>query len=447
MRAFAPRLIAPALALLVVACASSATLARQSDEALAEGDLRKAYGRALSAVEKDPQNQAARGAYAAASQLVAADHRQRVVALAVADTTAAANLALDLRRIRLEVARHQFPLDVAPEYDVAERAILRSAARVRYQRGVDALAAHRPKVAVDEFLSTRRYDEGFADVAVRLDEALRLATARVALLPFGDGIGVPGLSQEIGDTVRSELSRRAPDEFRFTQIMGAAEIERSMTVAQLRNPRRDEALDLGRRVGAQWVVLGRFTGLRSNNSQRDLKLPLFRRIDSKDDKGVATVRWEESTLPIVTRERDVTVQYEFDVLEVASGLVLAHVEQPARAWVRVAWTDYRPDENSDRYTLLPPDVRKADPKRARQVDAQWREQMGSWNLGEVLQHSRDQRARSRYSSRFRGEFYGDTRARPVWMGELPSENDLAFVALHDTWRAVLATLKELDRKG
>ena len=99
MRAFAPRLIAPALALLVVACASSATLARQSDEALAEGDLRKAYGRALSAVEKDPQNQAARGAYAAASQLVAADHRQRVVALAVADTTAAANIAKTTRAI------------------------------------------------------------------------------------------------------------------------------------------------------------------------------------------------------------------------------------------------------------------------------------------------------------------------------------------------------------
>lgn len=446
MRAFVHRLIVPALTLVVLSCASSAKLAKQSDEALAKGDLRRAYARALSAIEKDPQNQAARSSYAAASQMVAFDLRQRVVALAAADTQEAANLALELRRIRVEVARHQFPLDAAPAYDNAERAILTGAARAHYARGVEAMSARRPKAAVDEFTSTTRYDERFADVAVRLDDARRAATARVALLPFTDGIGVPGLAQEIGDAVRVELNRRAGGEFRFTQFISADEIERSMTVAQLRSLRRDDALAVGQRVGATAVVVGRFLGVRASNSQRELTTPLYRRVESKDDKGVVTVRWDESTLKIVTLARDVTVQYDFDVLDVASGAVLAHYEQPAHARVRVAWTDFRSEKEFDRYALLPPDVRKADPKRARQVDAEWRDHMGSWDLQDLLRQSRDERARSRYSSRYRGEFYGDTQARPVWMGELPSENELAFVALHGTWRAVLAVLKELDVK-
>mgnify|MGYP001564198726 CR=1 FL=1 len=447
MRLLVRCLILPGLALLLASCANSAKLAQQSNEALAKGDLRKAYDRARSAIEKDPQNQDARDAYAAASRQVAADLRQRVVALAVADTLAAADLALELRQVRLEVARHQTAFDAAPGYDSAERAILAGAARGHYQRGADAMAAHRPKLAVEEFTLTRRYDDGFADVALRLDAAREAATARVALLPFSDGIGVPGLSQEIGDSVQHELSRRAGREFRFTQLIGADEIERNMTVAMARNLQRDDALALGRRVGAHWVVVGRFLGLRSNNSQRELALPLYHRVDAKDDKGAAVVRWEESSLQIVTRERDVTVQYDFDVLDVASGAVLAHGEEPARARVRVAWSDYRPGEDFDRYALLPPDVRKNDPARARKVDAQWREQMGSWNLGDVLRQAREQRARTRYTSRYRGEFYGDTRARPVWMGELPSENELAFVALHDVWRGVLAALKELDVKN
>ena len=78
MRSSVRRLFVPGLALVLVACASSAKLARQSDEALARGDLRKAYDRARSAIEKDPQNQDARGAYAAASRLVKDLIRERV---------------------------------------------------------------------------------------------------------------------------------------------------------------------------------------------------------------------------------------------------------------------------------------------------------------------------------------------------------------------------------
>jgi hypothetical protein len=444
MRAFVRCLIVPCAAYLLAACASSAKLAEQSNEALARGDVRKAYDRALSAVEKDPANQGARAAYDAASRSVAADLRQRVVALAVADTQGAADLALELRRIRLEVVRHQSSLETAPDYERAERTILASAARAHYRMGDDAMATHRPKSAVDEFTRAQRYDDGSSDVAARLDAAFKAAVAHVWVLPFADGVDAPGLSQDVDLVLRDELSRRVNGDFRFTRFVNAIDLNVSDVVT--RNLSHGTALILAARAGADRVIVGRIFGLRADNSQREVTLPLYHRVERKDSTGATVVRWDESSLKLVTRERQVTVRYEFDVLEVATGAVLAHRAEKGEARVRVAWSDYRPGDDVDRYALLPPDVRKSDPGRARKVDAQWRDHMGSWSVEDVLRQSRDQRSRSRYSSRYRGEFYGDTRQRPVWLGEVPTENDLAYVALRDIWRPVLVTLRELDAR-
>lgn len=435
-----------ACALALVACASASKLAHQSSVALAKGDLHTAYDRALRAIEKDPQNQSARNAYTAASQSVAADYHARVVALAATDTIAAANLALDARNFALQVSRHQTALDTDPGYERAERAILTGAARVHYQRGLDAMGSRQPKLAVTEFTAVQRYDATFGDVASRLQAARSAATMRVALLPFVDDIGVPGLSQEIADTLQRQISRRAASDFRYTQFVSADELERTMTVAQLRNMRRDDAIELGRRLNADWVVVGRFRGLRARNSDRTLATPLFHRVETRDDNGVVAVRWDESTMRIVTRQREVTVQFEFDVIDASDGSVLAHREESADAAARIAWTDFRPEEHYDRYALLPPDLRRTDPERAKKVDAQWRDNMGSWQLQELLHSAREQRDRARYATHYRGEFYQDTREHPVWLGELPGENELAFIALRDTWRAVHATLRDLDKK-
>ncbi len=446
MPPFVRRIALVGIVFALSSCASSAKLARQSNESLAKGDLRKAYDRGLRAIEKDPQNQGAREAYRAASARVAMDYRSRVVAAATGDTVAAANLALEFRQFRLEVARHETALDPAPGYDANENMILSGAARVYYQRGLDAVAANRPKAAVEEFTTTRRYVPGFADVASRLEAARQDATSRVAILPFADRIGVAGLSREIADSVQRQLSRRA-GEMRFTQVVSAGELDRSMTVAESRNLRLEDAMEVGRRVGADWVVVGRFSGLHANASQNTTRLPLYHRVDQKDASGATSVRWDAVTLPVITRQRDVTVQFDLDVIDVASGAVLAHRDQTARSYARVAWTDFRPEEHYDRYALLPPDVRNADPRRAKAVDADWRAALGSWDLRDFLRHSRDQRGRARYTSRYRGEFYGDTRQTPAWLGELPGENEMVFVALNDVWREVLSALKELDRKN
>src|SRR5688572_18012951 len=122
-------------ALTIASCASPAKMARQSREALARGDLRRAYDRAEDAIEKDPRSPSARNAYTAASEAVAADYRDRVVALAATDTTAGADLALEARQFRARVVAHQTALRPMPDYDAAEARILRGAARIYYQTG------------------------------------------------------------------------------------------------------------------------------------------------------------------------------------------------------------------------------------------------------------------------------------------------------------------------
>ena len=432
-------------ALIVASCAGPAKLARQSDEALAKGDVRKAYDKALRAVEKDPMNAAARSAYDAASRRVAEDFKARVRALAAADSLGAADLALEFRGFRGSVAAHGSALVPDDAYESDEARLLGTAARTHYRYGRASLSSKRPKEAWREFELCRRYD-GWADFERLQAKAFDAAVTRVAVFPFEDGIRVPGLSQEVAGQIDRELARRG-GEMRFTMLVDPEKVTGTMTVAQANGMSREAAIALGRRIGADRIVVGRFGGMRSNNGLKDMTLPIYRRVETKDETGASVTRWDEATLRVVTREREVTVNWGFDVLDTRSGAVVEHRELPTNTAARVVWTDFRPVGDCDRYALLPPDVRSKDSARARQVDGQWDERVGTWKLAELLKRAQNDRGRTRWSKDYRHEFRGvDSRRRPVWLAELPGEDDLAFVALDDAWRPVLATLRDLDAK-
>jgi hypothetical protein len=72
--------------------------------------------------------------------------------------------------------------------------------------------------------------------------------------------------------------------------------------------------------------------------------------------------------------------------------------------------------------------------------------MGVWDLKDFLRSSKEQRTRERYATRYRGEFYRNTRDTPVWLGELPGENEMASVAARDVWRDVLRELQAVNRR-
>jgi tetratricopeptide (TPR) repeat protein len=438
----------PVLAALLLAagCAGPAKLAQQSQEALAKGDLRKAYDKALRAVEKDPQNGAARAAYSEASARVADDYIARVRAQAATDSVRAADLALDFRNFRSSVAAHGSSLPANPAYEADEDRIVTAAAREFYRLGRAAMTAKRPKEAYRDFGTALEYVPGYADAAKRQADAYKAARSRVALLPFENAIGVRGLSQEMATQMEAHVPTQAGN-MSFTEFVDGAAVENVMTVAQASRMSREDAMALGRKVGADRVVTGRYVGIRSNNDLKDLTIPIYRKVESKNDAGETLVRWVESSLHVVTREREVTVNWEYSVLDVKTGAVLLQRTRPAVAAARIVWTDFKPEGDCDRYTLLPPDVRREDSARARKVDQQWEERVGSWTLPALLVKSRDERNRSRWSTSYRGEFHGvDSRRRPVWLGELPGEPDLAFIALDGSWREVLAGLQELDAR-
>ena len=440
------RLLLPFLgAFVLLSCAGPAELAQQSNEALAKGDLRKAYDRALRAIEKDPLNAQARAAYTQASGYIADDYKARVRALAAVDSLGAADLVLEFRSFRNTVAQHGSSLAADDAYEDDEIRIVTAAAREYYRRGRAAMAERRPKQAWRDYGSCLSYVADYADAAKRQQDAWRAARTRVALLPFADGIQVRGLSQEIADQCATEVPRQAGSSLSFTEFVSSGEVAGTITLAQASRMSAQDARAIGRKLGADCVVTGRFAGLRSSDDFEDLTLPVYRRVEHQDDKGVTTVSWDEASLRVVTREREVTVNWDFEVIDVRSGAVLAHHEAPANAAARIVWTDFKPEGDIDQYTLLPPDVRKSDAARAKSVDSQWEEGVGSWKLPELLRKSRDERGRSRWSKAYRREFHGvDSRRRPVWLGELPGEDDLAFIALEDAWRPVLEVLQELD---
>jgi hypothetical protein len=434
-------------ALLLASCAGPAKLAQQSHEALAKGDLHKAYDRALRAVEKDPQNAAARAAYDDASRSVANDYRSRVRALAAADSVHAADLALEFRGFRTTVAQHGSSLQADEGYADEEDRILVSAAREFYRRGRAAMTARKPKEAWRNYGASQRYVDNYADVRTRQQDAWKAARSRVALLPFEDGIHVRGLSQAVAEQLDHEVAGHAGGSMNFTEFVSGDELAGTMTVAQANHMTREGALALCRRVGADRAVVGRFIGMRSNNELKDLTLPVYRRVERKGENGETVTEWLESTLRVVTRERELTLNWEFDVVDAKSGAVLSHRSLPATCAARVVWTDFKPEGDCDRYALLPPDVRRSDAARAKRVDTQWEERVGSWTLPSLLTRAREERGRARWSKEYRGEFRGvESRRRPVWLGELPGEDDMAFVALDGAWRSVLTALQELDAR-
>ena len=70
----------------------------------------------------------------------------------------------------------------------------------------------------------------------------------------------------------------------------------------------------------------------------------------------------------------------------------------------------------------------------------------------ISQHSRRidaRRAKARHVAREGRDHQQqrrDSRKHPVLCGELPSEEDMAYLAYEDLWRPVLAALKDLDAK-
>lgn len=442
-----PRWTLLLLALCSVSCAGPAQLARISERQLQAGRVREAYETARRGVEKEPGNGPARRAMTAAATRLVDERRSRVLSIAGADTVAAARYALELRDFRAELGRYRIQAPEDPEYAARETVIRNGGAGIEYRRGREATADRRPKAAYARYKVAAEIVADYRDVQERIRAARAAATTRVALLPFANDTDVPNLSKGLADAMYAEIAHRLETRpLEFTRLADRDEVYASMTVKELDALPREAALRIGHGADADRVITGRFHGMRASSTFQTFERPIYRKMVDRDSSGKSHDRYVETRFTAISRERVVTVRCDFDVVDVHTGDVVASRSEPFQATARVAWTDFRAEGDCGDYCLVPPDVEKGDPTRAKGIERSWKECFGAWKLPDLLDRSRKERRRSLYQSGYRDEFRRANRDHPVLLGELPGEDDMAYLALEGVWDKVYATLAELDPK-
>jgi hypothetical protein len=435
------------VALLALSCASANKLSQRSERELAAGDLRGAYEHARAAIAKEPSNPRAKAAFATAAGRLVDDRKARIAAIAAVDTIAAAQQVLALAELRGEIARLGAALPADTAFTRRETALRLGAAGIFYARAERELSSGRPKLAWADFRAAAEFASGYRNVGRRIDEAYKLALARVAFLPLADEAGVPGISRALADRMYAEVAPHIrSDDLRFTRLVTPGEVYTRITVAELDQLDRDDAVRIGRRLGVDQVVTGRVYGLRSRTNTHDYDQTIYRKIVDRDTAGVERVRYVEQDFHAVEREREVTVHYDLEVVDVDDETSLAVHSDAPTAYARVIFTDFQPQGECADYCLVPPRLRESDREHADRLDAEWKNHFGTWTLPSLLERARKDRQHARYGSGDRGAFFGDCHARPVWLGELPGENELAGIALDVIAQPALGMLKELDAK-
>uniref|UniRef100_A0A832I0Y7 Tetratricopeptide repeat protein n=1 Tax=Eiseniibacteriota bacterium TaxID=2212470 RepID=A0A832I0Y7_UNCEI len=429
---------------LTLSCAAPSELARRSERSLAAGDPHRAFELAARALDKEPGNAAARAAAAGAWRAIAADHERRIRALADADTVAAAAQVLDYADARARASRHT-DTAVAAEWAAAERAIRAGAARAWYARGLAADRAQRPKQAYAAYVEVERYVSGYRDVADRMGRALERARTRVAVLPLSGAASNAGLGVQVAAHWRGEIGQRlAGRDVRFTRLVPGDEVEKVMTVAQLGRLSREEALRIGRKVGADRIVWGAIGGVSSDTRTDRFDDTIARRVLEKDADGRTVERWVEVEIDVLARARTVSVDVEYEVIAVDDEVTLAGERVQRSLTARTVWTAFSPEGDLDHYALVAAPVRTADPARVRRVEARWKAVAGpTMGVRELLQAARASRGGARYRRDVLPRFYPGASG-PVFLDDVPPVEDLAFAALVHGWQPVLADLKRLD---
>jgi hypothetical protein len=437
------RILAAGLLLAALAsCAGPTRLAEKSAQRLDGGDMWRAWQLATRALDRQPLNPHAQAAAQAAAQAIAGDWQRRIHALATVDSVQAAEQVLAFDGFRVRAANYT-TLAMPVAWAADERALRRAAARRSYQQGREAMSARRPKLAFERFRDSERFESPWRDAARLADVAYEQALTRVAVLPvtcaWDDASAGRSVADHWRDAVMHEL---APPHSRFTRVLGPDGIDARMSVAQLAHLPREDAVRLGRRVGAQRVVIGSMGPVSDETQVLFFREHIARRVVQKNSAGETVVRWIELPVEVVARVRDVSVQVDHEVLSTRDGSTLAHQRTPLHTQARVVWTSYVPEGALDQYALVSETLRAADPERAKAIEMRWKAACGEGTtLQQVLGASREARG-SRDTRGVLGRFA--VGAAFVFLQELPSAQELAQLAAEAAWQPLLADLARLD---
>ena len=423
------RRIGPPMAalVLVMGCAGPAKLTQQSQEKLAAGDPWKAWQLAVHALDKAPGNPTARDAATRAGGAIAEDWERRIHALAQEDSLQAADQVLAFADFRVQASRYA-TIPVSDTWPGEEHALRATAARTFYQRGGEAMATKRPKRAWESFTQAEQYQSGYRDAAKRADRAMDLAVTRVAILPLRASGDFGAMGAQVASDWSDDLTQHLVPNARFTRILGSSAIAQQMTVSQLGNLSREDAASLGRKAGAQRVVLGSIGAVKTTNHIDVFSETIARRVVDRDNDGHETERWVDVPIEVVARVRDVSVNVDYEIVSTRDGASISHQNFDRATSARVVWTSFQPEGDLTEYSLVSASVRSADPDRANRIEARWKSVCGATTtLQQVLGARRASHGEDRYQRSALPQFISG--AAFVFLSELPPTNDLAYAAL------------------
>lgn len=427
LRRWLPFLVA---VVLVAGCAGSSKLSQKSEEKLASGDAWKAWQLATRALDKEPGNPRAQSAATAAGTAIVQDWQRKIRDLAQLDSLSAAEEVLKLAEFRLNAA-HYATVPVGAEWPSEESALRRAAARVHYQAGQEAAATKRPKKACIEYSEAARFVNDYRDVGRRIDRTLADATTRVAVAPFRTGTDDPAFGAQVAQAWQDQLAEQMePPTAQFTKVLGGDTFRRSMTLSELEDLSRGDAIRMGRRLGAQRVVWGTIGRVKSSTQFHLFRDTVCRRVVDRDKDGHEITRWVDVPIEVVSRTRDVTAGVDYEVIETAGGASLLHRHVDRAGSARVVWTSYQPEGDPGSYSLVSDEMRSSNPDRARDVEKRWAAVCGSAvTLAQVLQERKRSGSSGPSSKEVLSRFA--TGAAFVFLQDLPPAEDLALAALQN----------------
>jgi hypothetical protein len=435
------------LAILLASCATAEKFARRSDLELRRGDPDAAYRTAVIAIKRQPANAHALAALSAAAEARAGDWKTRIHGLADTDTLAAARQALEFEGFRREVARYGGTLAPDASFAAFEHDVRTAAAGMLYAEADADLEGGRPKQAYLHFRGARDYAPGFRDLDARIEEAYQRAVQQVAVLPLEDQTGVPELGRALAARIWEGVQQHAPaSRLQFTRLVGPDQAYARMTASELDDLSREQAIRLGRRLGADRVVWARLYGSHTDTNTDRYHDTIYRRRAQRDSSGRSREVFEPVEFTAIRRSRQVSASWEIEVLDVNLETSIARRANTVAAFARTVYTDFAPDGDCDDYCLVPPATRSSDPGRGRRREDEWKSTFGSWTVPHLLEAARREHGRSSGMAEVRGQFRRDTRDQPVFLDDLPGEGDLLMVALDDLWRPALDAIVEQDAR-
>jgi len=410
-------------ALVLTGCASTQKLTQKSEQNLAGGDHWRAWQLATRALDRAPANPRAREAATAAAASIGQDWERRVRALAATDSLSAAAQVLEYVEFRSNAARY-VTAPVGLGWPDDEHALRQAAARIHYQRGVEASASRRPKRAHGHFAECERYVASYRDAATLADRAMEKALTRVAVVPFR---GPRELCGDVTAQWRTDAEQALSGHARYTRVLPGAAIDAAMPVAQLGRVTRDEAIRIGRKAGAQRVIWGTLGDVTSRTRLELFHDVVCRQVREKGADGEVATRWVDVPIEVVARLRDVSVPVGYEVIRTRDGATLATQQVERSTSARVVWTSYQPAADLDAYALVSETVRHTDPDRVKRVETRWKAVCGAATLRDVLGSRAESKGRGRYDRSALARFAAG--AAFVFLDELPPADDLALAAL------------------